>query len=240
MKKYHLGLVAVLGFLTTPLRADDAPVGKDAEAAQMRADALALLPRAADLAALGRDVKSAETLVIAGGMLLRANSLFGGKTDPLKEQPTVEDGKPVGAATASVPLAQQADGLFDEARAMAAGGSKAAAVEALIKTVSAEFPKRGSVGGPQTVTRTLNPGETHRYNLNFYGGQPASVSMTSTGPAKIQFDVTHKSGTSLFSLRGHNAYYNWMPPRDRDTLRHVTVTMTNSGRNPTTYTFSKN
>lgn len=244
-----LTLGAVL--LAAPaLTADDPkPAGKPAEPtleeknAAARGDAVGELGKAAGLAEFGREVKSPEALALAGGMLLRADKMFGGKSEKLDVKPAGKDGKPLpDEKIAPVPLKEQADALFTEARGMVSKDpAQAKALEALIKRAEAfEGEKRGSVGGPRTVTRTLNPGETHTYTIGFVSGQPAAVSMTSTGPAKILFDITHAKGTNLLSVRGLNANYSWVPVRDRDNVRVHTITLQNLGARVTTYTLTTN
>lgn len=221
------------------LRAADEPSKEDIAKAEIRAAAVTDLALAADLAAFARDAKSPESLAVAGGMLVRANKTFGGKTDPL----TDKDGKPLTVESVKSPgLDKQADALFDEARAMVATDkARAAALEALIGNAR-KFESGGAagarpaVGGPKRITRVLNGGETHTFTVGFFSGQPAAVAMTSGGPAKIAFDITHVGGNSLFSSKGFNASYNWVPVRDKDNVRYFTITLTNQGRNPTTYT----
>ena len=137
-------------------------------------------------------------------------------------------------------MKEQAEALFDEARAATGENkAKAASIEVLIKEAKT-FESRGGVGGPRTITRVLNPGETHTYPVAFFSGQPAAVAMTSSGPPRIQFDITHVGGNNLFSLKGLNAGYNWTPQRDRDNVRRFTITLTNMGVRATTYTLTAN
>ncbi len=226
---------AVSGF--TPVAGQD----KAATTANLVAD----LALAAQLAELGRGgfnerdglstkTPSPEALVTAGGLLLRTHKLTGGKMGAIEDAP-----KEGGKAAAAVALDKQAEALFDEARAAAGTNSKA--IDALIEAVSKRDYDRGSVQGPSSTTRTLNAGETHTFNFNFRVGEPAAVSMTSTGPAKIQFDLNHAgNGGSLLSIKGHNANYNWTPQRAKDNVRSFTVTLQNVGNRPTTYTLNKN
>lgn len=240
MKRYtHVLMCAALAVLTAvDLRAADEPSKEDVAKAEIRAAAVTDLALAADLAAFARDAKSPESLAIAGGMIVRANKTFGGKSDPL--DPKAAD------AVKSPGLEKQADALFDEARAMVATDkARAAALEALIGNAK-KFEQGGSagarpaVGGPRNITRVLPAGQTHTYTIGFTSGQPAAVAMTSAGPAKIYFDITHVKGASLFASRGYNASYNWVPVRDKDAVRYVTITLQNLGNNPTTYTLTTN
>lgn len=217
----------------------------DEKAAAATANLVSDLGLAAQLAEFGRGglnerdglstkTPAPEALVAAGALLLRTHKLTGGKMGTIADAP-----KEGGKAAPAVPLDKQAEALFDEARAAAGTNSKA--VEALIEAAMKRDYDRGSVNGPSTTTRTLNPGETHTFNFNFYVGQPAAVAMTSTGPARIQFDLVHAgNGQSLLSIRGHNANYNWTPIRAKDNVRSFTVTLNNTGARPTTYTLTKN
>lgn len=219
----------------------------DVKAAEIRGSAVTDLTLSADLAAFARDAKSPESLIIAGGMLLRADKTFGGKFETLDAKPVDAKGKPVeGDAAKAGSLKEQAEALFDEARLMVSGDkAREASLAALIEN-SKKFGfggndgARGAVGGPRRIVRVLNAGETHNYPMAFIGGLPAAVAMTSTGPARITFDITHVGGNNLFNLKGLNAMYNWVPPRDKDGQRKVTISLTNNGRNPTTYTLVVN
>ena len=219
----------------------------DVKAAEIRGSAVTDLTLSADLAAFARDAKSPESLVIAGGMLLRADKTFGGKIDTLDAKPTDAKGKPVeGDAAKAGSLKDQAEALYDEARLMVSGDkAREASLNALIANskkfgFGGDAGARPAVGGPKRIVRTLNAGETHTYNVAFIGGLPAAVAMTSTGPARITFDLTHVGGNNLINIKGLNAAYNWVPIRDRDGQKKYTVTLTNNGRNPTTYTLVMN
>ncbi len=221
------------------------PLAGQDKKAETTANLVADLALAAQLADLGRGgfnerdglstkTASPEALVTAGALLLRTHKLTGGKMGAIEDAP-----KEGGKAAAALPLDKQAEALFDEARAAAGTNSKA--IDSMIDTVMKRDYDRGSVGGPRSVTRTLNAGETHTYNFNFFGGQPAAVSMTSTGPARIQFDLNHAGGASLLSIRGLHANYNWTPAGGKkDGVRNFSVTLNNTGNRPTTYTLNKN
>lgn len=233
-----------------------APVGRAAEPTKEEAEKSAAvigeIALAGELASLGRghcegtspkDFKSPESLVLAGGILLRAHKATQGKVAALDSKPTDDKGNPLKGDAKSVGLDKQAEALFDEASAMAAemkDKGRAAAVEAMIKREKSSEPDRGGVGGPKTITRTLQPGETHTYPLAFFSGQPAAITMTSTGPPKIQIDLTHVGGASLLSMKSHNANYGWTPANDKNNIRRFTLTLTNNGNKPTTYTLSAN
>ncbi len=223
--------VVLSGMLVTAGLADE-PTKEDIEKAEGTSAVLSELAIAGELVAFGRDAKNPESLVIAGGILIRANKALGGKVTPIE----------VGAKL--VPLDQQANDLFDEARAMVTDKARSASLEVLIKSAQ-DFPRgsdaesRGHVGGARQITRNIAPGATETIQLAYVGGMPAAVSMTSSGPAKIQFDLTH-GANNLVSVKGHTAYYTWVPPRDKDAQRKFVVTMTNTGKKPTTFTLTTN
>ncbi len=247
MKLLRVMLVCAVSFaLVAGTRAAE-PTKDDAAKAEIRGAAVTDIAFAGELAAFGRDAKSPESLVIAGGMLVRANKTFGGKLDALGAQPTDEKGAPVKAESVkAVPLDKQAEALFDEVRAMVATDkARTASLEALIGNAK-KFESGGSsetrpaVGGPKSDSRTLQPGETHTYTVTFFGGQHASVSMTSSGPARIQMDIVNVAGGSVFSTRAVHANHGWTPPRDKDGTRRFTITLRNEGKKPTNYTITTN
>lgn len=254
MKATRILVAVVLATLASSgTRAAD-PTKEDIEKATKQAAILADIAFAHDLAAFGRgdgaeatspkNFKSPESLALAGGILMRAHKATAGKSTVLEAKPTDEKGNPIkGDAVKTPSLAEEAEALFVEAEAMAVelkDKSRAAAIDALIKREKASEADRGGIGGPSRITRLLNPGETHTYPVAFFGGQPAAVAMVSSGPPKIQFDILHVGGASLFSLKGQNANYNWTPARDKDGARKFTITLRNLGNKPTTYTLTTN
>jgi hypothetical protein len=254
MKRFTVMLLSLSILGLASAQGDKEPTKQEVEAAGKRAEVVADIGMAATLAAYGRgeaceattpkDFKSPESLVLAGGILLRADKVVGGKMADLDVKPTDEKGKPIEAKVEkSKSLKELANDLFDEARAMVATGGDSArtkAIEEMIKREEKSEPSRGAVGGPQRATRVLMPGETQTYTLKFVGGVPAAVAMTSTGPAKIEFNLSHVGGNSLFTLKGLVAQYNWVPTRDKNGMRMFTVTLRNLGKNPTTYVLTTN
>lgn len=248
-RKFVAGLVAS-GMLALGGTAGDEPAPlnpADVKAAEIRGSAVTDLGLAADLAAFARDAKSPESLVIAGGMLLRAEKTFGGKLDTLDAAPTDAKGTPIkGEAVKSGSLKEQAEALYDEARLMVSGDkAREASLKSLIENskkfgIAGGDGARAAVGGPKRIVRVLNGGETHTYPVAFVGGLPAAVAMTSTGPARITFDLSHVGGNNLINIKGLNAAYNWVPARDKDGAKRFNITLTNNGRNPTTYTLVTN
>jgi len=249
MKLSRLLLSAVLasgGYAFFAPAADPAPK-KPAEGTDYTEYYYSLVASAGELTNYGREIvkgkiQSPESLVVAGGMLMRVHKATAGKSSEL-EAPTDATGKPIAAkAEKTVSYEDQAKGLFAEAEAAVAAlddKSRAAALQAMIVRESAP-DVRGSLTGGKRITRVLNPGETHNYNITFISGQPAAVAMTSSGPPKIQFDLVHIGGNSLLSIKGHNANYSWTPQRDKDNVKHFKITLNNVGNKPTTYTLVTN
>ncbi len=247
-----------LVFTGTPHAADPPksgePTAQELADAEGRASVVADLGTAAELTALGRglsceatspkNAKSPEALVLAGGILLRAHAVTGGKTAELDVTPTDEKGKAVEAKREKLKtLKEQASDLFDEARAMAAEGNdkaRTAAVEAMIKREEASEPSRGAVGGPKRVGMAIAPGGTHNFKVAFVGGLPAVVAMQGNGTSNLKIVITHVGGNQLFSLKGVAARYAWVPARDKDGAKWFDMTVTNVGKAPTAYILATN
>jgi hypothetical protein len=249
---FGIGLLALTARTADPVKE---PTKEETEAAAAKAAVVADLGTAAELAAFGRgesceatspkNFKSPESLVLAGGILWRADKATQGKVAELDVRPLDDKGNPVeGGAEKAKSYKAQAIDLFDEARLMAAelkDESRKAAIEAMIKREEKTEPDRGAVGGPQQTTRVLPPGATHTFRLVYAGGVPAAIAMKSTGPAKIHFRLDHfGAGGNLVNVRGLNANYAWVPVRDKDGVRWFVVTLTNLGNKPTTYTLAIN
>jgi hypothetical protein len=225
------------------------PTKKEIEDASNRATLVSDLGLAAELSAFGRgqtleattpkNFKSPESLVLAGGIYLRADKAIGGKAAEIDVKPTDEKGTAIdGKAEKAKSFKDQGQDLFEEARLMVAetkDKARIAAIEEMIKREEKSEPDRGSVGGPKRVMRIIPPGATHNYRLGFFSGVPAAVAMQSTGNSRLRFSITHVGGNNLVNLAGLNAMYNWVPVRDRNNIRMFDVTITNTGRNPTQY-----
>lgn len=187
-------------------------------------------------------VASPEGLVTAGAMLLRVYKLTAGKVGEFGVAPTDADGKPVkDGAKKSPDLKAQAAELFDEARALVAGDkAKAAALEVLIKGAEARDYGRGLIGGPKAITMAIAPGQTHRYPVTYIPGAPAAVALKSAGASKLDFQINHAAGGSVFRSKGVFATYNWTPVLDKRGFRPFVITVTNIGNAPTAYTLMSN
>jgi len=227
------------------------PTKEELAQAADRADVVAQLATAANLAAFGRGelgdetglkaAKSPEALVAAGGILLRINAATGGEMKAITTKPTNDKGETLKVELAkNTPLADEAKGLFDAARAMVASDkAKTTALEGLIKQAE-EVTKRGACGGPRTLCCTANGGETHTYVVPFIGGCPAAVAMTSNGPGKIRLEILSPNGDTMFDGKGGWANYNWKTSGNANVTRNITIKVTNLGRNPTPYRVTTN
>lgn len=223
------------------------------EIAQMadRADVVSLLATAANLAAFGRGemgdetglkaAKSPEALVAAGGILLRVNAATGGEMKAITTKPTNDKGEALKVELGkNTPLADEAKGLFDAARAMvAADKARSKELEGLIKQAE-EVTKRGACGGPRTLACNVAGGETHTYIIPFVGGCPASVAMTSGGPARLRLEILMPSGDTLYDGKGMSACHSWKTAGNPTITRNITIKVTNLGRNPTPYRVTTN
>lgn len=215
----------------------------DAAGVDEKAQVLDDLELAAQLTAFGRgelgdatglkDVKSPEALVAAGGILLRVHKRTGGKMPPLKAEVTDESGMAVAADGDDSSLEEQAEALFDEARALATGNSKA--IEAVIKQAKL-VPERGAVGGPRVITRKIGSGKVHTLRIDFESQQFAKVHMQGTGVT--QFEVVGQGGKVLWHSKGNWGFYNWTPV-GRDS-RSITIKVINKGGPPVMYSVRTN
>lgn len=212
-------------------------------AAEATANLVEDLGTAAQLTAFGRGelesvtglkgLKSPEALVAAGAIYLRAHKATGGKVQP-SEAKVMEDGKAVADEGKIPSMAEEAEALFDEARALAT--TNGAAIEALIKQAKAT-ESRGAVGGPRTITRTIKTGKTHNIDLTFDVRSPASVTMRGTGTT--QFEVLNSRGKVMWHSKGTWGFYNWHPGNGGGE-KNVTVRVINGGGPPVSYTVTTN
>lgn len=214
----------------------------DAET-QASADAVADLGIAAQLAAFGRgelngttglkDFKSPEALVAAGAILLRVHKQTGGKLRFSDAMVMDEDGKGVPAEGSPTSLGDEAEALFDEARALPTKDK--AALEAQIKQAHAS-PDRGAIAGPQVINRTVKSGKTHKIHIAFEPNSPAAVTMRGSG--KTQFEVLGKGGNVLWHSMGAWGYYNWHTGRGG--VKDITVKVINNAGPPVAYSVTTN
>lgn len=211
--------------------------------AEKTAELVSELATAAQLVAFGRgelaeatglkDLKSPEALVAAGAIYLRAHKATGGKLKPLEAKVEDDDGQAVAAEGAAPSLAEDAEALFDEARALATKDQ--AALEALIKQAMT-VESRGATGGPRVITRTIKTGKVHHVDIAFDPHAPASVTMRGTGTT--QFEVLGNKGKVLWHSKGTWGFYNWHPGNGG--LSNVRIKVINGGGPPVAYTITTN
>lgn len=201
------------------------------------------LATAAQLAAFGRgelaestglkDLKSPEALVAAGAIYLKAHKATGGKMRP-SDAKVEESGGGVVAEEGQAPsLAEEAEALFDEARALPTKDK--AALEALIKQAKA-VESRGATGGPRVINRSIKTGKSHNIDIAFDPRSPASVNIRAS--SKVKFEVLGNRGKLLWHSMGTWGFYNWHPGNGG--LSNVTIRVTNSAGPPVAYTITTN
>lgn len=215
----------------------------DPTEAEKSADLVADLGTAAQLIAFGRgetneatglkDFKSPEALVAAGAIYLRAHKATGGKLKPSDAKVQEEGGTAVAEEGTALSFAEEAEALFDEARALPSKDK--AGLEALIKQAqSAE--SRGATGGPRVINRTVKSGKVHQIHIAFDPNSPASVTMRGTG--QTQFEVVGPAGKVLWHSKGTWGFYNWHTGRGG--MKDITVKVINRGGPPVAYTVTTN
>jgi hypothetical protein len=229
-------------------KAEKAPKApKVDEATQQQTQIGSDIITSAQLADFGRKQQSPAALISAAELLLRADTLTRGKLETITEQPTNDKKEPV-KAEAEKPrsLKDEANDLLDEASAL---GANVPGVEGLIKAAkqrdyrdeaSKAGNTRGTITGPRTIQRTINPGGTHHYNFHYVRQQPAFFGLKSTGRAPLWVGMTvgdfvRFDQTTTF---GQVTFY---PPRNidqRTEQNHVRIQ--NVGKQPTTYTLFVN
>jgi hypothetical protein len=176
------------------------------------AEVVESLALAAELTAFGRgefadatglkDFKSAESLVAAGGILLRIHKQTGGKAAPGDATVSDEQGKEVAEISGDVQsLADEAAALFDEARALPVKDQ--AALEALIKQAQTVTARAGGVG-VRVVTRTIGPGHAHTIRL---APKPNTV-IAVQGAGRTHFQAIGPGGNVVWHSHGPRGVYN--------------------------------
>jgi hypothetical protein len=175
------------------------------------------LAMASELAAFGRgeladatglkDLKSPEALIAAGGILLRIHKQTGGIAAPADASVVDADGKDVPEESGKTEtLADEAEALFDEARALPSNDK--AALEAQIKQAQT-VTSRGGGMGPRVVTRVIKPGHAHTVKLAVKPHAAAVVAVQGTG--KTRFEAIGPGGNVLWRSPGPRGIYNVHP-----------------------------
>lgn len=233
-------LTGVFGLTTVAL----AQAADEPSEAEQSAQLVEELGTAAQLIAFGRgelgdatglkEFQSPEALVAAGGIYLRAHKACGGKLKPSNATVEDEDGNAVTAEGEPLSFADEAEALFDEARAMP--GADSTALEALIKQAKTAT-ERGAIGGPRVITRMVKSGKVHAIKIPFEANAPATVTMRGTGTT--QFEVIGNGGRVLWHSKGTFGVYNWHTGGVGG-VRDITVKVINRGGPPVAYTVITN
>jgi hypothetical protein len=239
-----LGVAMIFAAATLTARAADPPKSAEAGEQEARAQGAELLSQAYRLAEIGEKQQLPEAYVLAGSSMLMLNALTKGKLDPISEKPEVldENDKPVAGAkvkTETVSLESIADGYFESASSLGLKQKRSAEIEALVKAAKAckyDAGKRGSVGGPQTISRSLAPHETHHYTFRFWNGATAAVGFNSSFTTRFKLAV---SGNPLYAETGQFGNYTWVP-RGNAASKEFDVTVHNPHDRPITYRLFKN
>ncbi len=235
-----LAAVAISGALMVCVTAS-AQKGAGSADGQQVADVVEELGIAAQLAAYGRgelneltglkDFNSAEALVAAGGITLRAHKETAGQLKASEAQVT-EDGKAVAVEGKPASLEADAEALFDEARLIATDKT---ALEAKIKQAKM-ITARGAIGGPRVISRTVNTGKTHTLHIGFEPNSRATVTMRGTG--RTQFEVVGNGGNTLWHSQGSWGVFTWHTGKGGE--KNITVKVINRGGPPVAYSVITN
>jgi hypothetical protein len=179
-----------------------------------------------------KDYQSPEALIAAGGILLRVAKEAG------SFEVVNEKGEPDTKGKAN-DLAAQAKELFAEARNLVKGNkARQSEIEELIKLAEKVEDKRGAVGRPRTITRTLAPGESVDITIGFQPGAPASVSYTSTGGGRQRCEIIGPNGRTIYDNTGNDGTHNWRTAGDDK--RMITIRVSNPGKKAHTVTVTTN
>lgn len=240
LSKSWLMAVVVSGALMACVTASAQKGAKSSDGQQV-ADVVEELGIAAQLAAFGRgelndltglkDFTSAEALVAAGGITLRAHKETAGQLKASEAQVT-EDGKDIAAEGKPASLEAEAEALFDEARLLAKDKT---ALEAKIKEAKM-ITARGATGGPRVISRTVNTGKTHSLHIGFEPNSRAMVTMRGTG--RTQFEVVGNGGNTLWHSKGSWGVFSWHTGKGGE--RNITVKVINKGGPPVAYSVITN
>ncbi len=203
---------------TTKTPAADSPAATKAAGTEDEgAKTAALVERigvAEDLAEKGRNGKWPDALVVAGGILMHADQATGGKFSEDKLEIKDGDGKVV-AQTAKAPsFKDQANALFDDARAMVAGDKdRAKALETQIKEASS--PKdRGEIKVTRRVVTTVETHKVHNVVIPFKVNAPAAI--TVRGGEHVRFELYHGSKVLWHYGGPHGTYRYFVNPEGRE------------------------
>jgi len=220
-------LCQLLGGNLSPSRAeeDEKPLSKDEkEQLEAKLQNVKDLVTAQQMASFGRKYKAPEALVAAGALLLKVNAATGGNVDKKVDLTAVEKGTDTEAKS----LKEQADELFDTA----SGLKTSKEIETIITEAkkrdyseSKEFEGRAVLGGPKRISRRVDAGGLHRFNLNFVANQPGTVAVTSDRP--VRFII--RLGESTLNNSVVTSYHYTFMPRGRGVARKVEIEVRGMG-----------
>jgi hypothetical protein len=131
------------------------------------------------LVEFGRKNSAPEALIAAASVL---RSLKGAKLGKITEKPKIEDDDKSEEVKAKN-FEEQADDLFEEARAMAAKKGVRGA-DGLIKAAR-DREYRDVVGGPRTINRTIGRHGTHTFEIYVFANQASTFGFRADFPMKI-------------------------------------------------------
>ncbi len=205
----------------TPAADDPAPTKATAkdDIENRTAGLVESLGTATDLAEKGRNGKWPDALVVAGGILMHADQATGGKFSEEKIDVKDGDGKVVAENTKATSFKDQANALFDEARAMVSGDKdRSKALETQIKEASS--PKdRAVVAVTRRVVQTVQVHKEHNLVIPFKVNGPAAI--TVRGGPNLKFQV-YNGNKVLWHYGGpHGTYRYIVNPEGREVRLHV-------------------
>ncbi len=231
-----LSLVIASNMQAEDSKAAPAKEEKKDDESDKRAALVADVGTAVGLSDVGHTNKWPDALVVAGGILMQVDKATGGKFAEAKIEVKDSDGKVVIDDTKSLSFKDQANSLFDDARAMVASDKdRSKALEAQIKEASA--PKdRGAIGGPRHISRVVHQGKAQVFEIAFAPNSLAEVSMRGTGGC--QFEVIGPRGDLLWHSQGTWGTYHWHTGHGG--IKDITVKVINAKGPPVAYTVVTN
>lgn len=214
MNVSHFRWMTVFGVVCTCLLGGRAWAQKTAEqnAVDPSAEMVESFALAAELTAFGRgeyadstglkDFKSPESLIAAGGILLRIHQQTGGKIAATDAKVVDEQGKEIAENTGDgQSLAEEAAALFDEARALPTKDK--AALEALIKQAQTVTARGGGVG-VKVVSRGIATGHAHTIHMAVKPNAVVAVH----GTGKTHFQAIGPGGHVVWHSHGPRGIYS--------------------------------
>jgi len=219
-------LCGLLGVNLCPSRAEDEKSSSkdDKDKPDAKQGNVKDIVTAHQMAEFGRSYKAPEALIAAGALLRKVHAMTDGKVDASVDLSATEKGTD-GEAKSYKDLS---DELFDEATAM----KKSEAVEELIKEAKKreyskpkDFEERGVLGGPKRISRKVDAGGLHRFNINFVANQAGTVALTSDRP--VRFII--RLGESTLNNSVVTSYHYTFMPRGRGVSRKVEIEVRGMG-----------